>query len=176
MSKRLRVVAAAAVFCTSVAIVATATTAAAAPPPPAGAFVPLPEVALFSGTFAANATHALTVTGVPAGASAWLDVSVTAAPAMSGTVTVYTVGSAVPSTPNLVFKAGQKTSNHVAVKTSAAGDIDVQSSSAGAVSIRIDRSGYYQAGGPAAAGMYGAVAPVQVATSLSIAAGGARTW
>ena len=174
MSKSLRAFTALALFCSGVAVIATATAASAAPPPPAGAFVQLPDVTVFSGTFAAHTTHAIAVPGVPGGASAWLEVSVSAAPPMQGTVTVYTAGAAVPTTPNLSFIAGQTSSNDVAVRTSAAGLIDVHSSSAGAVSITIGRSGYYQAGGPAAAGMYGAVTPVQVATSLSIAAGASK--
>jgi hypothetical protein len=174
MFKTLRVGTAVVLFCSGFAIIATATTASAVPPPPAGAFVQLPDLPIFAGTFAAHATHVIAVPGVPAGASAWLDISVSAAPAMQGTVTAYTAGTATPTTPNLVFTAGQTTSNAVAVRTSGADTIDVHSSSAGAVVITIDRSGYYQAGGPAAAGMYGAVTPVKVASSLTIAAGASK--
>jgi hypothetical protein len=85
--------------------------------------------------------------GVPASgvAAVVLNVTVTA-PTRSGAVTVYADGSALPSTSNLNFVAGQTVPNLVVARLGADGKVDLHVAGSGSVQLIADVSGYLLAG------------------------------
>jgi outer membrane protein assembly factor BamB len=96
---------------------------------------------------AANGTLALQVTGragVPTtGVSAVvLNVTVTS-PAKAGWISAYPHASALPSTSNLNFAAGQTVPNLVIVPVGANGAVDLHNGSGGTVHLVADVTGYY---------------------------------
>ena len=97
---------------------------------------------------AANSTLALQVTGrggVPTtGVSAVvLNVTVTS-PATAGVISAYPDASALPSTSNLNFAAGQSVPNLVIVPVGAKGAVDLHNASGGTVHLVADVTGYFQ--------------------------------
>ena len=145
----------------------------AAPPAsaPGGSWVALPPAPAFDGSVGAGATHRVAVSGVPAGAAAWLTVSESGA-TRTGALTAYRAGTGRPAVANVAFAAGQQASNTAVVTTSATGQVDVHNSSTAAVTVRVDVGGYYQQGAPASPGMFGSVAPLRAASAVTVAGGG----
>ena len=72
---------------------------------------------------------------------------------------MYPFGSARPPTSNLNFVAGQVVPNLVIAPVSADGKINIYNSSAAAITLFADVSGYYLAGNPTKPGAFGSVAP-----------------
>ena len=109
----------------------------------------------------AGGTLALQVAGrgfVPgSGASAAvLNVTVTA-PARAGSVTVFASGTARPLANNVNFVAGQTVPNLVTAQLGADGKVSLHNGSPGTIHLVADVSGYYCAGTPSMAGMFGSL-------------------
>ena len=139
-----------------------------------GSFIGITSATAFTGSVAAATTKRVTLSGVPAGSAALVSVSASA-PGAAGSITAFTAAAAVPAAPTLLFTAAQSVSNTAVITSSAAGAIDLKNSSAAAVTLRVDVSGYYTAGAPAAAGLYGSIAPAIVANAVAIPAKGTTT-
>ena len=139
-----------------------------------GSFVGVTGSTAFAGSVPAGATKRVVLAGVPAGSAALLTISI-AAPSAAGSVTGFTAGAALPSAPTLAFVAGQAVSNSAVIPTSAAGAVDVKNSSTGAATLRVDVSGYYTAGAPSSAGMFGSIGSVTAANAVAVPAQGTAT-
>ncbi|MHB1490730.1 MAG: putative Ig domain-containing protein [Cellulomonas sp.] len=101
--------------------------------------------------------------GVPASgvSAAALNVTVTD-PVDNGYVTVYGDGTALPTTSNLNFLAGQTVPNMVIAPIGTNGVVDLYNGSAGTIHLVADVSGYTLSGAPVQPGAYGALAPYRL--------------
>ena len=151
-----------------------ATPAAALAATAGGSFIGISSATAFTGSVAAGATKRVILSGVPAGSAALVSVSVSS-PGAAGLVTAFTAAAAVPAAPTLLFTTGQSVSNTAVIATSGTGAIDLKNSAAAAISLRVDVSGYYTAGAPAAAGLYGSITPTIVANAVAIPAKSSTT-
>jgi hypothetical protein len=131
----------------------------------------------------ANGTVALTVTGfggVPATGAGSVVLNVTATrPTAAGFVTVFPTGTALPTTSNVNFAAGQTIPNQVTVRLGTSGRVTLANRSTGTVQLIADVLGYYRSGTATAPGTFVPVGPVRIldtrqGTAGPITAGASR--
>lgn len=103
--------------------------------------VPAHQVGPVTGPIGGGKTLTVTLSGVPAGATAVVLTVTVTAPSLAGYATVYGDGATRPATSNLNFAAGQTVANEVTVPVSD-GKVDVYNG-AGNSQYIVDLEGYY---------------------------------